>query len=541
MNNNVEIKLDKLYDRIDYEKYKLYVFSNNSFQDILDQLFSAQNQLNFKSLESFIRNAKDLISIVIDSEDFLFCAVDCVGSRPLYYKQKNKNLLITNNPRSIKDNDELINISSLSFEEFISSGFVSGNNTLITNIKQIRSGELLFFDKRAGNLQLKRYFKYFPKENLISNKNLFENLDQVCNEIFKKIINRSKNEQIVVPLSGGYDSRFILAKLCELGAKNLITFSYGNAKSHELLKAKRYAKILNVKWININPKRTDLKSFFLDVDSTNYFNFSDGLRTIPTLSDFYSIKLLISKKIINEKSIIINGQSGDFTTGNHIPSEIYKNDLNIDDVVNIIIKKHFSIFSNRPKSVINQEIKKKIKNQLLDIKNGANSKMNLSSLYECWEWQERQSKYVVNGQRVYEYFDLKWELPLWEPQFVNFWNGMPNKFRFQQRLYKEYLNWYDYQKIFSTNFFDIKLRSFPGKLGAVIVVLDKLTVILPKKFRLIKYLSYLGHYSFVYKYFSIYDFLLQIPGINCPPQGRGIMGMLINKWIDLNKQLFRNK
>jgi len=537
MSEEIRLVLDKKYNTSEYNENKLHIFSNQSTKDIIRELFSDKSELNINIFESFLKKSKDLFSIIVDTKNYMFCAVDCVASRPIYYKKKNGTLFISDNPRNIRDKDEYIDTSSSAFNEFYMSGFVCGTNTLISNIKQLQAGELLFFDKKTRAVKLKRYFKYFPEGNSDSKTNLFNSLNQICNEIFQKIIDRSQNEQIVVPLSGGYDSRFILAKLCELGAKNLITFSYGNKKSHELKKAKRYAEMLNVKWIHINPKRNDLKFFFSGSDSIDYFNFSDGLRTIPTLSDFYSIKLLLSKKIINEKSIIINGQSGDFTTGNHIPSEIYNNNLNIDDVVNIIYKRHFSVFSHKKNENIDFIIKNKIKSQLEDLNNGPDIETNFCSLYESWEWQERQSKYVVNGQRVYEYFDLRWELPLWEPKFCRYWNNISNELRFKQTLYKQYLSWYDYRKVFSTNLPDIKLRTFPGRIGAIIVLLDKFTVILPKRFRLIKYLSYFSHYSFAFKFFSLKEFIFQIPYINCPPQGRGVMGMIINKWKVLNKQL----
>ena len=67
------------------------------------------------------------------------------------------------------------------------------------------------------------------------------------------------------------------------------------------------------------------------------------------MSDYFSIKNLLDKKVINSKSIIINGQSGDFTTGNHIPKEVYEEELTINQITEIIYKKHFSIFVNKIK------------------------------------------------------------------------------------------------------------------------------------------------------------------------------------------------
>ena len=44
----------------------------------------------------------------------------------------------------------------------------------------------------------------------------------------------------------------------------------------------------------------------------------------------------------------------------------------------------------------------------------------MADLYEKWEYEERQIKYVVNGQKTYDFWGVDWFLPLWDSEFVKF-------------------------------------------------------------------------------------------------------------------------
>ena len=65
-------------------------------------------------------------------------------------------------------------------------------------------------------------------------------------------------------------------------------------------------------------------------------------------------------------------------------------------------------------------------------------------LYEYAEFQDRQCRYVVTGQRIYEFLGHEWRLPLWDNAYLRFWEGVPLEEKRGQVLYDRMLrkaNW----------------------------------------------------------------------------------------------------
>lgn len=98
---------------------------------------------------------------------------------------------------------------------------MTGPDTLFPNIKQVQAGEVVFFE--VGNneeivIQPQRYFQYYPSNFLDEPKEtLFRRFETALDRVFQRLIDYAEGRTLVVPLSGGYDSRLIAVMLKRLG------------------------------------------------------------------------------------------------------------------------------------------------------------------------------------------------------------------------------------------------------------------------------------------------------------------------------------
>lgn len=88
------------------------------------------------------------------------------------------------------------------------------------------------------------------------------------------MLRRIGNREIVVPLSGGLDSRTIVYYLKKLGCKNVICLSYGRKSSFEVKISKQVAERLGYKWILCEYTAQKWKDLYSSADYNNFLLFS---------------------------------------------------------------------------------------------------------------------------------------------------------------------------------------------------------------------------------------------------------------------------
>ena len=489
-------------------KYKSKNFQGKEASEKIFSLF-ADNKIGIDEISNIIKRLSGNFSFILEAHTRILAVVDKICSFPVFYTMGNCPFMISNSARALKIENNLFDIDKLSLLEFRMAGYVTGRETLFKGLHQLQPGEFLVWDNDINKLKRKRYYIFFNK-NVRSEKedDLIEELDEITNQVIYSVIEMADGAPIWVPLSGGLDSRLILCKLKQLKYDNLTAFSYGPSGNHEAKTAQHVAQKIKVKWHLVPYVRKEVKKYFWSEERRRYWEFSDGLFIAPNIHWIDSINYFLKNKTIPENTIIVNGQSGDFIAGNHIP-KVDKDNFSQKLLCQEIIKKHYSLLADHLNrgdyiELINKKILETITQSLkIDI----NNYQTFAKFYEFWGWQERQCKRVINGQRHYDYYGFMWRLPLWDDAYLNYWDSIPLEFKMQRYLFRKYLENKDFYKLFK-NYKPVTTH-WPDKL----TILEYLVGMANRVFgnivakKLTNYFEYFGNYSTLYAPFSYFDYM----------------------------------
>ncbi len=239
---------------------------------------------------------------------------DWLGSIPLFYNCEE--IVISTIPQLCKTN------SKLNFKEvinFCEIGFSILGNTIIENVKFLQFNSCLRLSK--STIDVSRNYDLALNELA---KDEFEDEEKAI-ELIENYLNSgiSKFEsELIIPLSGGFDSRLILSSIEKSKRSQISCFTYGVNKdqnnSFEVVFASEICRKLGIKWSQIQ---------FGDIYNWiqkwyNIFGFSTHLHGMYQI-DFYH-------KIFNTKPewnpILISGIVGDLWAG----SIDYSESINVD-------------------------------------------------------------------------------------------------------------------------------------------------------------------------------------------------------------------
>ena len=415
-----------------------------------------EKKFNFKDLnkfEYFLKESSAFNNFIYEDKNYVIASVDKLNSENIFYYIRDDILFISNDINEIlKQNLSKLKINEKSILDIKLLGYVLRNNTIVDGINSLQAGQYIIYDKKTGEYKLRNYFEFFSKKiNYLSRNHAINKLKNIEDKIFNELIKKNKDKKILLALSGGLDSRYVLTSLLKRDFKNIIVYSYGHKNNFDSYNSEKIAKKLNVEWKMFQTTKDSYKKIYNSKIKNDYWNFADQGVLPSNLYFFESVKRL-NEEYDKKKITILNGQAGDFITGDHLPDFKNKEYLLGAKISEIIFKKHFQL--NRKISQ-NKIIIKKYEEQIL---NDLNVKKDLyydyqeiSKYLELWEWKERQTKRVINMQKVYEFFGFDWELPLWHEEYINFWIDQPYEFKYRRNLFIEYLVSTDKYNVFSFN------------------------------------------------------------------------------------------
>lgn len=391
----------------------VHKWHNSDTISVIGSAFLKNELLNKKSLFTYFELANDEtsfveklqklsghFSVIIETTTSFLVAVDIIRTFPLFIHKTETGIILS----------DAIKIENAEWNEPEINNFrkvycALENNTLLKTWQQLQAGEYAVISKDDASVMIKSYYHHARQD--IKEAAFQQKLSALETQLVDNAITYAGNRTILIPLSGGYDSRYLLALLKEKNYPKIECYTYGRKDSYEALIAKNVCEKLNIKWHFIEYTNTLLQAFFSETWS-NYAAVNHPYVSLPHEQDFFALYYLKQNNLLPEGAVIMNGFCQDIHAGSFI--EPVKN----FDIQKFIYHKYH------------------LKPSLQIYENSWNG-------YQEWLVKNRLSKFIVNSVRVYEYFGLDFYLPFWHTDWINFWYSLSIELRLNQQFYNDYL------------------------------------------------------------------------------------------------------
>ena len=445
-NTSVSIKENFLWQKFSLNNDTLW-FKGHLFNHSVIRLIEELKDIKNINLVSFFSEFDGFYAAVFKRQDFVIATVDSICSIPLFYSATNGEFIIDSHAPSLVKKVGLTEFNNDAIIALSMSGFTIGKDTIYKELIAIKSSQLIVFENQKP-LKIIQNYQYQPWNVVQNSRAAYQKeLAKITLNILKKVIKELNGRQVVIPLSAGNDSRLIASGLKHLGYENVKCYSYGVNGNFESKIAKKIALKLGYDYKFVPLTLYSENRFYKSIEFQKYLEFSDNCMAVPAIQSLSTIKYLKESRWIDQNAIFINGNSGDFISGAHASLLIQSSfegktaKEREESIYEEIIKKHYSLWGYLKTQNNLGNIRQQLKNEM-PVKPSSSDKDH--GIYEYSEFVNRQCKYVVNNQRVYEFYGYEWRLPLWDMEYLKFWQEVPAKYKNNQNLYSEMLkneNW----------------------------------------------------------------------------------------------------
>lgn len=435
-------------------KFEFFLFGNDAcpwfhlddvyfigyFFDDADQLYRGldavayiQEKLKTNSLVEVVQKMNGSFSVIVNQGETCLLAADSMNFYPLFYINEKNRYVISDRFEKLVELQGDFHLNTEAIDEFETAGFVLGTETLAKNIFKNNSSQVLKLS--SANPEAVQYQDFlstnFSTDSLADLSTQFE--AEMLNA-GQRLIKFLDGRTAVVPLSGGYDSRLIVALLKRLNYQKVICITYGTINP-EVSISKKVAQTLGFEWFFVDYSTLNIEEIQSEKNYENYLHFAANGFSMPYLMEYFAVAQLLKDSRIPKDSVFIPGHSGDFLGGSYVLKTV-KNHLELNQLPHFIASKYF-IFVRKDRRK-RMQIEKRISQSLQSIGH-AKRIGNYNIAVEEWDVREKLAKFIFHSSQVFNFFGFEHYFLLWDQRLVKFFRKVPMQFREHKMLYDHVL------------------------------------------------------------------------------------------------------
>ena len=376
-------------------------------------------------------------SVVINQHGKTLAACDPMGMFPLFYARSGASWLLSDSSGWLANRIEGLSLNHRAELEFLSAGFVLGRETLFDQVYRVKPGELICLDheEQMSEVQADTWFYFLPEYfSDHSKEKLSEELVRTLQEMISRLLSSTRGKTLVVPLSGGFDSRLIVCLLKMAGAEQVVCLTYGRPNPEAEL-SRKVAKKLGYQWLFIDYNKINTDGFLDDPVFMAYCNYAGNHASMPYLQEYFAVKHLKDNGLIPDNSIFLPGHSGDYLGGSYIGRTI-RMTRSQKDIHGHIGRHYFPFIPHNKKQqhFLAERVNQWFNNYAPPV---CAKDPDYCVYVEDWDVKEKLAKFIFNSASVFPFFGYGVRFPLWDQRLRTFFRMVPFSYRLDKQLYDE--------------------------------------------------------------------------------------------------------
>ena len=350
---------------------------------------------------------------------------DRTRSHHLLFTRAGDTWVISDDPQELRRHAPTWTRDEQAAEVFLHAGFTPGTRTLAHEVYATPAGSVVEL-RSDGTWSSRSWETYRYDVDPVTSPEEFAGVFRTAlDAAVERVLQDTDGRQLLVPLSGGLDSRLLAVWLKRHGARDVVTFTYGVPGSSEVAISRGVAEALGMDWFTVDLDPTEVARTWAGPDGVDFQRRTWGLTSLPHVQDWYALLQMRRKALIDTDAVFLPGHT---IVGNMHDEHLLEARPSRNEVLTTVARHHSLLQGDRRAWRHLPLLRRAVVQGAQEVSFPAGRGEDLAgsgrSIQELLEWvnlQERQAKYINESFKAYEAFGYGWALPMLDTEVWRAW------------------------------------------------------------------------------------------------------------------------